>query len=1188
MSNSPAVPGAPGLPTLSKLFVQGMPLDVLNAAQKAYLRSGPQTSFGQNFWSTLPKTHSDSGRDVFEVSLTIPQRINRVQFSLAHFPHRAWVQYYDATTKTWITLSQSNGLSAMITIEDSIPAIISPGTPVYHTQHPQHYGAEHWAKYDLKVNPVIASRLRIVMARIMNGNAPVNGFGNVMSYSLGVQDFQVGYIIQSQSDLPTTTRSSSTLTERDPIATTTDVLGSSVDYTVRENRASDLLSGTGIWKSGPQPIADAVVNLYVDARDSQGRPQVVDKFSLDPLHTGCTANVYYTLDVPDPGVFPASETPMTFPITRPYGATLPQPGPDGILFPATPGFLDIDNAAVQFNPTKPFQIHGMVQPQFPSSSTTPACFYDDGILSLSWGPDITGTTTSGAFTIKLGSMIAVLPGIPFAFNARFPFTVTYDGNTVSLAGPISVVTSLAGEVLSDAATPSVLRFGGSLTSDPTQSVPGNFRACSFMIKQGNPDDAEAQAAYWANPSAFTITPEYPKPGPQTTDNALLRYDPSQQTSGTDSINPYGLLGGPGVVYELLNWTPIARDYVLKKGYFEFDPTMARFFKFEFSNLAAEPYETSSPIVLTTQIFSGTNVTVPAVTSATAQTSNTGSSGTSVNASVANINRFSDQVGLTRSGSNAATPSTSTTYLPTEAYRVLDPQGAARMESAAPYWNFSKFQASPTMPRTTMAGQHYYETVSLPLTKRIAYFVGLKSITMYRVNRQLADDTDSYTELFHDDRDLVYTPSIATWGLNNNRITTTSFLAAPVQLMSKPYASFRTIQAVQFATTQSPPAQLLTDPDFDDQSLQFWQPIGDAAITPDPFYSTNIGSLVKVARSGNPLSWSSMENTYATWNLVEDSNPSPYQPTWDQLLASTSPTSRGGIQSFETINPSPIGKLYAAARVIAPAGLTAPLILKLVNGDGTILTQGPVNVLANQITEWSIEYDIGTGAPVAGNVLWSTQNNSMTWSAMSMMGTWNDVQQIPGTLAIRNVQVQLEQDEATNDVWYVDNVSIFNDAIMWEFSRDGGRTFWPAWDIRNDPNGVFIFPDGDHLSPGQGSQFVWRVTGAAPDLSVSALQVRFWFDSLMTGSPTTRTLQHGGPNLTPLDQHPNVADDPMFKAWHNAIPQDWWYIYRQWVRQHAATPAITQHGLLPDTLPVGVNEGSPAVPSTSIMPDAIVY
>lgn len=1188
MTKSPAVPGAPGLPNLSQLYVQGMPLEILKDVLKFRASKTSQSSSSQNFWSTLVRNNGDHRRDVIEVSLTVPQRINRVQFSLAHFPHRAWVQYFHPHLHQWFDLVQVNGLPAIITIEDSIPAIISPGVPIKHTQHPQHYGSGHWKKYDLKVQPVTASRLRIVMARITNGNAPVNGFGNVVPYALGVQDFQVGYIIQDSSDLPTTTRSGSTVTERDPIATTTDVLGSSVDYAVRENRASDLLTGTGIWKSGPQPIADAVVNLYVDARDSQGRPQVVDKFSLDPLHTGCTANVYYTLDVPDPDVFPASETPLGFPITRPYGATLPQPGPDGILFPATPGFLDIDNSAVQFDPTKPFQIHGMIQPQFPSSSVTPACFYDDGVLSLSWGPDITGTTTDGAFTIKLGSMIAVWPGIPFEFNARFPFTLTYDGSMISLSGPLGTVTSLAGETLSTAEPPSVLRFGGSLTDDPTQSVPGNYRACSFMIKQGNPDDADAQVAYWTDPSTYVTTPEYPQPGPKTTDNALLRYDPSQQTDGGDSLNPYGILGGPGVVYELLNWIPITRDYVLKKGYFEFDPTKARFFKFEFSNLAAEPYETSSPIVLTTQVFAGTNVTTPAAASAAAQSSNTGDPGTAVNTSVANVNRFNDQVTLTKSGSNTFTPTSPTTYLPTEAYRVLDPQGAARMESAAPYWNFSKFQASTTMPRTATAGQHYYETVSLPLTKRVAYFVGLKSITMYRVNRQLADDTDSYTELFHDDKDLVYTPSIATWGLGDNQITTTDFLAAPVQIMSKPYASFRTIQAVQFATTQSPPRQLLTDPDFDDQSLQFWQPTGDASIAPDPFYDTDIGSLVKVTRSGNPVTWSSMENTFATWNLLMDSNPSPYQPTWDQLVASTSPTGRGGIQSFETIDPSPIGKLYAAARVIAPATLTAPLILKLVNGDGTVLAEGPMNVLANQVTEWFVEYDIGTGAPAEGNVLWSAQDNSMTWDAMSMMGTWNDVQQVPGTLVIRDVQVQLEQDEATNDVWYVDSLPIYNDAIMWEFSRDGGQTFWPVWDIRNDPNGVFVFPDGDHLVPGQGSQFVWRVTGAAPDLSVSALRVRFWFDSLMVGSPTKRTLQHGGPNLTPLDQHPHVEDDPMFKAWHNVIPQDWWYVYRQWVRQHAQTPTITQRGYLPDTLPVGVDEGSPAAPSTNIMPDSIVY
>jgi hypothetical protein len=75
------------------------------------------------------------------------------------------------------------------------------------------------------------------------------------------------------------------------------MLGSPVELSVRENRASDLLQNR-MWKCEPQPFSYAVVNLYVDARDAAGNPQVIDRFYLDPITSGVTVNVYHTEDPP--------------------------------------------------------------------------------------------------------------------------------------------------------------------------------------------------------------------------------------------------------------------------------------------------------------------------------------------------------------------------------------------------------------------------------------------------------------------------------------------------------------------------------------------------------------------------------------------------------------------------------------------------------------------------------------------------------------------------------------------------------------------------------------------------------------------------------------------------------------------------------------------------------------------------
>lgn len=1192
MTSPPSVtlPGDLGLPPLAPLYVGGMPLSAVAAGQAL----NPQQSAAnrqtseQRFFSTPVRPNTDTTREVFQLSLSSSQRVNRVSLSLAHFPQRAWVQYLDPDTSQWVTFTQTNGLGAVVSLQDSIPAVISSGVSDNTHLHPQHFGAGHWTPYTFQVQPVTVSKVRVVMARISAQAVPVNSLGTVVDYSLGVKDFALGYATPSITEVPLVRRSDFVLTESAPIATGQDVLGSQLQYVVRQNRAEDLLGQTGaVWKCAPQAVADAVVSLYLDVRDPNGSPQVIDRFFMDPLYSACTVNIYYSLDQPSPSVFTASDTPLAFPLTQPFGATAPVADAGGISFPATTGFLDIDNSAVSFDPTAPFQVGAAIQPQFPSTDTGSYTFYDDGVLKFFWGPDPSGTVAHSVVQISLGSMLLSWPDLVFDYNQELVFTVVFDGSALTLYSPMGTITAVSGMIYTGTVPPSSLRVGGSAASDPSHAQPGNFRLRSLIFKQGNPDTPDDFADYWSDPTGYVVTPEYPT-GPQTSDNAVLRFDPSQETSGSGSLNPYGFVGGPGVVYEALNWTPVPRDFKLVKGYYTFDPTRARYFKLEFSNLSAQPYESAEPVTNHFKVFAtpANNTTSAAV--AAAQSAPAGSSGIAVNTSVASLNRFSDQNRLTASGTLASAPTRSVTYLPTEAQYVTDPQGAARMAAAAPYWNFSKHQQGPTMGRNDAVGQHYYQDVTIPFKQRVAYFVGLSDLRMFRVNKQTPDDTDQYLELFHDAQDLVYDPANPTWTLSSGAISTSTPLAAPVVLYSRPYNTFRAVSALQFATTQTPAKQLLNDPDFDDVSLQYWEPLGDAAIVPAPDFDTQVGSLVKVTRAGTPVTWSSMEQNFGTWNQIEDSDPSPYAPTWDTLEGTILSSATGGIQSFQTVQPSPLGKLYAAARVIAPQDLTAPLVLQLVNGDGTVLASAPMAVPGNQVVEWFVEYDLGSGAAPAGVQTWSQVEAIGTWNALEAVGSWDQIANVTSSITISGVTVQLLQQQATADVWYIDNLSIFNDAVMWEFSRDGGRTFYPVWDIRNDPNGVFVFPTGDAYVVGQGSAIVWRVTGAMPDVSVSSIMVRPWFDSIMYGQPVKYSVQMGGSNLSPLDQYPLVTDDPRFKTWHNPIPQDWWYAYRQSLRQNVATPTITQRSYVPDALPVGVDEGAPPAAARTVLPQSLPY
>jgi hypothetical protein len=93
---------------------------------------------------------------------------------------------------------------------------------------------------------------------------------------------------------------------------------------------------------------------------------------------------------------------------------------------------------------------------------------------------------------------------------------------------------------------------------------------------------------------------------------------------------------------------------------------------------------------------------------------------------------------------------------------------------------------------------------------------------------------------------------------------------------------------------------------------------------------------------------------------------------------------------------------------------------------------------------------------------------------------------------------------------------------------------------------------------------------------------------MYGQQVKYSVQSGGPNLSPLDQYPLVTDDPRFKTWHNPIPQDWWYAYRQALRAGAIVPSITQRSFLPDTVPAGIDEGAPPAAARTITPSTIIY
>lgn len=1199
MASSPTVPpGAFDVAPLSPLYVGGIPLDSLTQAldRNQEILGAQRSSSYWTFWSTPARSASDQTREVFEVNLNSARKINTFSFELVQFPHRAYAFYQDPKTKAWKPVLTVHNQPLRYTVNSSTPAMIAP-LPPGSTEHPQHYGAGHWRHHEVKIKPVTAASFRVVLVRKASDKVPVNPRGKAIPYSLGVRRFSVGYRVAGREDVPRGPRDPVVVTERETFTSTTDMLGSQVAISVRENRASDLLGGH-LWRSEPQPIPGAVVNLYVDARDALGDPQVVDRFTLDPLTSGVHLNLYYSTQEQDPVHFAAADNPLGFPLTRTAGLSPVRSTPAGLSFPDDVGYLDVDNQAVQFDNRKPFWLGLVLAPQFDSTETTTHPILDTGALRLAW--------VEGALQASLGDATVLRDDLTFTINQQVAVVLAFDGTYLSLyTGGVEVTQQVRDNPRGKAPATSTgmaapLRFGGLLTGDDGDPGHGRFRLASAILKAELPPGAEVYETYFADPTGYAVETEFPQDDPHTADNALLRYDPYWVTGGADSVNPLGFVGGPGNRYEDLVWTPISRDYKLRKGTLMFPAVSARYFKFEFTSLAPAPYDEYAPITRTVKVHPTANYGLNTTT--LTSSGNTAKGGTTASIQASAIPQYADQARL---WTNAPSPYEQGSYKPTEAYYSSDPLAGIRLRNRNLYYSLTRWHhEAVAAPRFVDVTQHAYQHIEITHTQRIAYFVGLKQLQMFRVDYTVDDDTDQYLETFADTAHLATTED---GSLDSGWLLGPGYLLSPedlelgqVSLTSKVFASRRKVVGLQFATQQTPPVQLLPDPDFTDTALVHWRPYGDTTLTPSEEFSTDIGTMVRIDRDAEANFWGTIEARYGTWDGIEKSDPDPGLPTWDDIESVAGGVPFGGIESAEPVPVSDTGRLYAAARVYAPEALAAPLYVQIVGGDGQVISSESIEVGAGQVAEWYTSYTVGEGGD---EVLltwdqiedgWPTPDNDETvptWDDLEDKGSWNQIDVSAATLT-GPVTARIVQADPTTDAFFVDNLSLYDDAIVWEFSNDAGQHWYPVYDIRNDPQGVFAFPTESHAShdTAAGRSLMWRVSANRGGQQVSSLAIRPWYDSLASSVPHRETIQAGGPNSALIDHYPPIEDDPHWKLWHKPVPEDWWFSFRQWVFQQGLSfePDRTRI-VAPDAI-VSVDEGAPPAPvvrNLYLRPDVVV-
>ena len=1203
---------------LSPIYANGVKIEnLVEALQDVnHIDVGQRVASEERFWSTPTRDQNSTTSEVFEISFGSLQKINYVSFMLANFPHHCVAQWWNADNGTWnnFTFEGSRTSILKFSIFNSIPSVINPSLAPY-VVHPQHYGAGHWKSFNSKTSPVETGKIRLLLTRQTNGQAPSDPFGQVLPYSLGVKDFDCGYLIENKNDIPFQNAKPTIRGEKLSFGSTKDLLGSSVDFALREQKASDLLNEK-TWRCAPQPAFNSVVSLYVDARDDFNQAQVIDRFAIDPLYTGPRLNLYYSNDEIS-GIFEGSDDPIGYPdvvgwpgtassiiysgnlsndcfnpsspgtirvvdptglplgvyemtienedVMASYPSTLypldpnfieliarelngtigtehltgapvvvngaGSPGgvieeiritPNGLIFTGTAG-LSIPNRKIQLDSTQPFSVAMSIEPLFDSTwsglsnglssavNGEVITFFDNGALRIALVVDPVSLEYSG---IRFGSGNEYLDlNLPFSRSDVLNFIAISNGETIEIHfNELKSYINISGSSNND------IKIGGN--SSLTEELWQLNQMCIKQLAMSSQD----VDSFMADPSFYVQKPQFAQDDTGTTANSLFRIHPNFQTTGHNSPTEFGILGGPPNLLSLITWIPINRDFSLRKGFLEFEPVNAKYFKFEFTDLVAENYEVVGNVGKTTKFFPMLPGEKPRIF-IPKNSGHQGGSGVAImnNIFASQIYPDSYRTEYLRQFFQPNSP-----YTANEVIYSKNPDVAERLRQLGTYYNFAPWLPETIRQRFTETQVHNYENRKVFFKQKVAYFAGLKSLVAYRVNYASGENTARYSEYFIDEKFF----DKGEWIKQSDSIVTPDFVSGTAQAESVIFNSDQNVTGLQFSTVQSTAYQLLGNPDF--TNLSTWDGYGDASVSISDKFNSVFGNLLQVSRQTATSSiWDGIEDRFATWNDIQSK-------TWDQIQLDPDGPDIGGVQYTEDIDVDTEERLYVAVRVYNENVLNVPLTIEIFHKTtGIVVDSESISVKGtNQTTEWFAEYLVGS-AGVTTPYTWNdVVGSGISWDELDAEGTWDRVdhsyESLVGSLGVRVVQ-----NAYSRDVFYVDNVSVFVDPIKWEFSNDGGTTYYEVSGIKNNPRGIFKFPN-------TGSQLRWRVSSKKSNAHVAGLVIRPVYDILPMGVPYRESIQFAGPNDSPYDHYLPILEDPWFKLWNKPVPQFWWISQRKWL------------------------------------------
>ena len=885
------------------LFSNGATLNDLDADS---LNSKP---LELGMWVTPERDRQDRTTEVIEYRFSSPKLINTFDFEVSHYPHDVSVERWDSNLARWVSIYNEK-------INRSVPQYLPWTKP--RSAHYLHHTSDHWVRR--KVRPAAGFRttkMRITMRRHLFESAPIMG-GKRIPYSLAVRNVNIGYRVTGKESLPTGT------TPGSKIAGSIDPFGEPVDYMLTTKPASNIaLPGERkpFWKSEPQPVPNAVVNLYADVRTPAGEPVKIDRFYLDPTHTGVHFSIYHSDDQPD-GVFQAGDEPI------PYGAITVTGGVSttstALEIPVA-DTVDIENSAVRFDHSKPW----MVAIQFRAP-------VDSAAAEAEWIIPFHAFSDPGGVAIALpfNELIPAL-GLSFQAGDRIGLVAQYNGETLDMWSRVGP-------------TGPLLQLEGSPWTPPDVQVEdlqiiGTGSTEAFVLKQNQqPLTADEADDLLANLTDYPTRSEFLSDDDGGTDNALLRFHPSFLSED----NLLGFVGGPADYWAEMAWTPVARDYTTQKGYLDVPPISARFWKFEFTNLAAEPYESFVPITRKVKVFPVGAVLQSMVASGAGAVDSLG------------LGRFLDSISVVETADGGRFDSQD--HRPTSALFATDLAGRAGIEDLSWIFAFSPWHQGVAAPSFTQVQPHTYEIQTVVHSKKLAFFVGVRELRAFKLAYDADDDTPVYYERFLDFDNLLDGDAEQpfTWELDPGRIYTVD--GDPATVYSRAYQSNHPVTAIQFATQQTPSVQVLPDDTFQDPLLlssdftdeDSWHSTGDASLSYQEADRT-----ILVGRSTNTASMS----LFHEGGLIQEPVHPPFAAPIGISAEVSDEAAVGGIESPLAVL-SAEGAIHAAARITLTEELSQPLFLEIVGVSGQVLASKEITGQKGRTIETTVSYRLGSQPP----------------------------------------------------------------------------------------------------------------------------------------------------------------------------------------------------------------------------------